>query len=150
METEISAGGIILHATNPQLFHVSLIKDLNGNWTFPKGLVESGEKIEAAAKREIFEEVGLDNLTRLFSLTPVRYYYTRNGLKVRKTVHYFVFESNVASVLLPQHEEGITEAQWFPFSQAKKIIGYPKTNSPLLSEALLKLEYTKGYVALKG
>jgi len=38
---------------------VLLIKNPSGVWTFPKGLVERGEKPEDAAVREVEEETGI-------------------------------------------------------------------------------------------
>ena len=51
----VSAGAII---EKEGVFLV--IFDRHGNWGFPKGHVDEGETVEAAAKREVKEEVGLD------------------------------------------------------------------------------------------
>ncbi|KAL3289295.1 hypothetical protein HHI36_003725 [Cryptolaemus montrouzieri] len=41
--------------------HVLMMKRYSGNWSFPRGKMESGENPEECAVREVFEEVGLDN-----------------------------------------------------------------------------------------
>src|SRR5207237_10841493 len=55
-----------------------------------RSLIEEGEKEEDAARREIFEEVGLRFLTLIHTLQPIHYIYQRDG-KIEKTVHYFLF-----------------------------------------------------------
>lgn len=114
---------------------VLLIKDKNGTWTFPKGLMEREEQAEQAAEREIFEEVGIGELTRIKKLTPVSYWYKRSGL-IKKTVHYFLFATSDNREPTPQKEEGIQEATWMPLARAMTILGYPKTNKGVLQEAL--------------
>ncbi|KAL3289272.1 hypothetical protein HHI36_003702 [Cryptolaemus montrouzieri] len=41
--------------------HVLIVQRYSGNWSFPRGKMESGENPEECAVREVFEEVGLDN-----------------------------------------------------------------------------------------
>ena len=133
MKNEISAGGrVVKKKSHP--WQLLLIKDMNGNWTFPKGLIEKGESPVAAAKREIQEETGLTDLSLVNPLKPISYFYQKDGL-IHKTVHYFLFETKEKDKLLSQKEEGISEAKWCSFDQAEKIIGYSKTNKPLLEEA---------------
>lgn len=132
MKRERSAGGIIVRKIG-ESWEVLLCKDMNGNWTFPKGLVEKGEDAVTCAKREIAEEVGMTNITLLKSLTPIRYLYQRNGL-IGKTVQYFLFTFDGNEVPKGQKEEGISEVEWKPLAEAIKAIGYPKTNRKLLEE----------------
>ncbi len=130
MKIEISAGGIVVRK-NKNSWEVLLMRDMSNNWTFPKGLVEKGEDLVAAAAREIQEEVGLSDVRFIAKLPTIRYMYQRNGL-ISKVVHYFLFTSSGTATLAPQKEEGIKEARWVPIDQAREIIGYPKTNAPLL------------------
>ncbi len=129
-KTEVSAGGLVVRKTN-NTWEVLILMDKNDAWTFPKGKLEQGEEAIDAAKREIQEEVGVSDLTILGKLPVVRYMYTRDGL-ISKTVHYFVFESAGTQPLVSQAEEGLHDAQWMPITQAINIIGYEKTNKPLL------------------
>ncbi len=133
MKQEISAGGLIVRQMNKD-WHVLLIKDMNSNWTFPKGLVERGENALTAAKREIAEEVGLRDIFLVANLSPITYMYRRGGL-IHKTVHYFLFSSSGKEVPKGQKEEGISDVRWVPLSEAIDIIGYSKTNTSLLEEA---------------
>ncbi len=133
MKTEISAGGIVVRK-NGKRWDVLLLKDMNNNWTFPKGLVEKGEEVLVAAKREMYEEVGIFDVSFIKELTSIRYMYQRNGL-ISKTVHYFLFLSDGKELLKGQKEEGISEVKWTPLQEAISLIGYPKTNKKLLEEA---------------
>lgn len=133
MKTELSAGGIVLAKTQ-SIWHVLLIQDMNKSWTFPKGLIEPNENPQEAAEREISEEIGLTNLTYVSTLGTIQYMYRRNGL-IRKTVHYFLFQSDTQAPLKPQREEGISEARWVALEEAETLIGYPETNTKLLHKA---------------
>lgn len=138
MKTEISAGGVIVRKKN-SAWEVLLIKDMNGNWTFPKGLIDRGESPEAAAIREIREETAMGDVTIERSLKTITYFYNRSGL-IKKTVHYFLCKTNGNEKLTAQKEEGISDVRWYHIDTASDVIGYPKTNSVLLKEAKAALE----------
>lgn len=55
MKKELSAGGVVVRKKG-NAWQVLLLKDMNDNWTFPKGLIEKGENPPSAAKREIADE----------------------------------------------------------------------------------------------
>lgn len=130
--SEISAGGIIVSKTKG-VWWLLLMKDRNGNWTFPKGKIEKGEDYRTAAVREIAEEVGIKGLSYWKTLSPTLYWYFRDG-SIKKTVHYFLFESAKRQTPTVQTEEGITQAKWVRLDSAQQLIGYPKTNIPLFKE----------------
>lgn len=132
MKKEVSAGGIIIKRRGKSI-KVLVIKDMNGNWTFPKGLVEKEELHEDAAIREIYEETGVQHTQLIQKLSAIRYMYQRNGL-IQKTVYYFLFELFGHSDIHVRKEEGISDAKWVTINQAKRIIGYPKTNLKLLDD----------------
>ena len=132
MKKEISAGGVIFRQ-KAQKLEVLLLKDMNDNWTFPKGIIEAGETPQTAAIREIKEETGVTNLVFHHELPAIHYIYKRGEL-IDKTVYYFLFTSTIEQELVPQTEEGISELHWYSLEDAKKIIGYPQTNLSLLSE----------------
>ncbi len=138
MKTEVSAGGIVVRKKD-KMWDILLMKDMNNQWTFPKGLVEKDEKALDAAKREMYEEVGISDVSFIKELTPIHYLYQRNGL-ISKNVHYFLFSSEGKESLKGQKEEGISEVKWVPLDEAIKIIGYPKTNKKLLEEARKNFE----------
>ena len=132
MKTEISAGGIVVQ-TSGKTWDILVLQDTNDAWTFPKGKIEKGEKLEGAARREIQEEVGLHELSMLTKLPVIRYKYQRNG-RISKTVHYYMFESKGNERIINQTEEGVHNAKFITLEKAINIIGYEKTNIPLLEK----------------
>lgn len=128
MKKEVSSGGVVVRKNK-----ILIIRDMNGNWTFPKGIIEPNEDPADAAKREINEEVGLIGLKLLKKLTPIHYMYTRDEL-ISKTVHYFLFLYDGKKAPKPQKEEGISDVAWVTLARARDIIGYAKTNTKILEE----------------
>ncbi len=59
----------------------------DGVWTIPKGLVEPGDDLIAAARREFAEETNLPADDKLIALAPV-------NQKSGKAVHAFAFEAD--------------------------------------------------------
>ncbi len=141
MNTEVSSGGVVVYKAHDG-WYVLLMKDMKHNWTFPKGKIEHGEHLQDTATREIEEEVGVRRLAFIAELTPTMYWYTRDK-SIKKTVHYFLFRSKTLQKPRVQREEGISDAQWVPWKEATIMIGYPKTNLPLLKEAYKKLRARK-------
>lgn len=144
MKSESSAGGVIACLVGNQWFFL-LLKDMSGSWTFPKGIIEKGERVEDAAAREIKEEVGISGLKLLVPLPPIEYLYRRNGT-IKKSVQYFVFLSPSRRKPVIQKEEGIREARWTPIGSAMTMIGYRETNVKLLEETwkLVKRQTSNG------
>jgi 8-oxo-dGTP pyrophosphatase MutT (NUDIX family) len=130
MKAETSAGGVIVRKMN-SVWHVLCIRDMNSSWTFPKGLIEPDETREAAAAREIQEETGLTHVSLHAPIKSIKYIYRKNGL-IQKTVHYFLFILTRDQPVVCQKSEGIKEAKWMSFPDAKKSIGYRDTNVDLL------------------
>jgi predicted NUDIX family NTP pyrophosphohydrolase len=84
------SAGTLLHRTNQGALEVLLVHP-SGNfnrrapWSIPKGLVDEGEDLEAAARRETLEETGI-KADSLHSIGFVDY------RKSRKRVHCFFGE----------------------------------------------------------
>lgn len=138
MKIEISAGGIV-YRKKGKACQILLLKDKNNNWTFPKGLIEDNEDKITTAQREIGEEVGLKNTKFISELPPIGYWYKWQKDLVKKTVYYFLFEAVGNEKPEPQKDEGIKEVKWFTPQKALAIIGYRKTNEPVLKEVIKRL-----------
>jgi predicted NUDIX family NTP pyrophosphohydrolase len=78
----------------------------DGVWTIPKGLVEPGEDIVAAARREFNEETNLTAEGELLALTPV-------NQKSGKLVHAFAVEADFE---LGAFSSNAFEIEWPPKS----------------------------------
>jgi 8-oxo-dGTP pyrophosphatase MutT (NUDIX family) len=131
MKTEHSAGGVILRK-HRNVWQMLLIKDMSGNWTFPKGKLEKGESSKDAAIREIEEEINGKNFTLKSSLPSVSYTYKRKGT-IEKTVDYFLFISTTPQKFILQKEEGIQAVKWVNLDTALAHIGYPDTYASLIN-----------------
>jgi predicted NUDIX family NTP pyrophosphohydrolase len=82
----------------------------DGAWTIPKGLVEPGDVLLSAARREFTEETNLIAEGDVFALTPV-------NQKSGKVVHAFAFE---ADFRLETFASNTFEMEWPPRSGRKK------------------------------
>jgi 8-oxo-dGTP pyrophosphatase MutT (NUDIX family) len=90
--TATSAGAIILREVEGKL-KVALAHHprRTKSWVLPKGHVEEGESLEQAALREIYEEVGLDNVQLIKHLgTITRESVKSNGDVEQKTIHFYL------------------------------------------------------------
>jgi predicted NUDIX family NTP pyrophosphohydrolase len=81
-------------------------KKNDGAWTIPKGLVEPGDDLLSAARREFTEETNLVADGEVFALAPV-------NQKSGKVVHAFAFE---ADFKLDAFASNTFEMEWPPRS----------------------------------
>ncbi len=82
----------------------------DGAWTIPKGLVEAGDDLLSAARREFTEETNLVAEGEMFALNPV-------NQKSGKAVHAFAFE---ADFRLDRFASNTFEMEWPPRSGRKQ------------------------------
>lgn len=105
-----SAGGVVLNAKDEVL-----VVNQNGNsWSLPKGRVDEGEDLLAAARREIFEESEITDLTLIRELGSYsRYKIGLDGSDDRsefKTITVFLFRTRQHR--LSPTDPHIAEARW--------------------------------------
>lgn len=115
---ETSAGGVVARRVGSAI-HYLLICDGHQNWGFPKGHLDNGERPEDAAVREISEETGLTDLTRLDQLGRIDWRFRHRGRLIHKFCHFFLFVSADGHPT-PQGEEGITACVWMPYDDASQ------------------------------
>ncbi len=128
MRREFSAGGVLFKGEE-----VLLIKNPSGVWTFPKGNIEEGEKLEETAVREVLEETGV--LGRVIDYVgKVNYWYVLKGEKIFKTVYYYLMEYVKGE---PKPSWEVKDAKFFPISEAQKLLKY-KGDKEIFSKALEK------------
>jgi len=118
-----AAGGVVRNDFGQTLMIYRL-----GRWDFPKGKIEQGEGVEAAALREVAEETGLADVEIVSSLPTTYHIYMLNGRKILKQTYWFLMRpTNPDLTLIPQREEDIETALWVDHSQldAKLSLSYP-------------------------
>ena len=75
---ETSAGGVVVRCT-PQGPAFLVILDSYKNWGFPKGHLDGEETPEQAARREVTEEAGLDDLVKHQELAVIDWFFRFRG-----------------------------------------------------------------------
>ena len=153
MEREISAGGVVLQQISG-VWHVALIeprkdepqinepqteslkpaslktprKRSRARLTLPKGLVDAGEKPQAAAVREVLEETGLiaEPVTKL---ADNKYVYVRtwgDGKRVFKIVSFYLmrYVSGEIDNLASDMRIEVKRALWVPLADAASQLAY--------------------------
>lgn len=140
-ESSVSSGGIVIrtqyneHET-PYLVHEILlvaqpIQNNRFRWTIPKGRVESGETVQKAAIREVLEETGY-SATILSTLPSSAYiFYTPEGQKIDKTVHYFAMRPDEGAPRVV--DDDILAAQWFTLQDAMFVVNYKQERVTILN-----------------
>jgi 8-oxo-dGTP pyrophosphatase MutT (NUDIX family) len=130
---ETSAGGVVVRmmksggAARPLFL---IIRDSYDNWGFPKGHVEHGERIEAAALREVTEETGLGDLTVGSSIETIDWYFRFRGRLIHKVCHFYLMFTDLADTS-PQRSEGITACRWEAYEEAAQLVSYANARDVL-------------------
>ncbi len=110
----IRAGGVVLNAENK----IALANE--HLWGFPRGGVNEGEDYITTAKREIFEETGLEDFTSIQELGVYERY--PNGITAETPgsfpmeIHMFLFKTSYNGELHPK-DENVKEASWFTYEE---------------------------------
>lgn len=92
-KTAVSAGAIVLGTGSGRLLVAMAREPDKGQeaYVIPKGHIEAGESMEAAALREVTEETGLTGVQLVTYLGAiVRPSVEDDGTKVEKTIHLFL------------------------------------------------------------
>jgi 8-oxo-dGTP pyrophosphatase MutT (NUDIX family) len=90
--------------------------------TLPKGGPQDGEPPEVTAAREVREETGVE--ARIVEhLGDVRYRYRRGGVRVFKTVGFYLCD--YISGDTADHDHEVEEARWMPLELALTELTYP-------------------------
>ena len=119
MVNEIGGGGIVLNKSNIVL----VFQKTTRTWGFPKGHVERGESLEETARREIYEETGIENLVLIKKLGS----YVRGNKKnpdLEKEITMFGYVTT-QSKLKPIEQNGLI-AKWVSINRVADMLSYKK------------------------
>lgn len=130
---ETSAGGVVFRCT-PEGPRYLLIHDAYGKWGFPKGHLDHGESAETAARREVLEEAGLDQLVLHTHLGRIDWHFRFRGRLIHKFCDFFLYESRSGEPV-PERGEGITSCRWCSAEDAIETISYANARE-LLEHAI--------------
>ena len=90
-------------------------------WTLPKGTPLPGESREETALREVAEETGLE--VRITGpLAPIEYTFVQSGVRIHKTVHYFLMEPIGGD--LSRHDREFADVRWVAFRDAAGLLTF--------------------------
>jgi len=130
-----AAGGVVSNGENKILFIYR-----NYRWDLPKGKIEIGESIEAAAVREVEEECSIFGLEiKDFITSTYHIYISEKGENILKTTHWYRMTYLGNRVPSPQEIEGITKTEWKSLVEIQSEV-YPTTfqNIRLVLDNVLK------------
>jgi 8-oxo-dGTP pyrophosphatase MutT (NUDIX family) len=128
-QRETSAGGVVFRR-EAGVARFLLIRDSYRNWGFPKGHLEREEPPAEAARREVTEETGLEDLVLHGPIKVIDWYFRFRGKTIHKYCHFFLFESKRGEPM-PQVNEGITECAWHPLEEALRTVSYDNARDVL-------------------
>ena len=101
-------------------------------WTLPKGTPSDGESTDQTALREVAEETGLE-VRIVAPVGAIDYFFTQEGRRIHKTVHYFLMEAIGGSIDAHDHE--FDEVRWMPLDEARRLMTF-ETERQIVEEAL--------------
>jgi ADP-ribose pyrophosphatase YjhB (NUDIX family) len=130
-ERELSYGGVVVRGGDVLVITPAGRPKVR---TLPKGGANAGETAECAAAREVREETGVE--TRVLErLGDVEYWYRRGGVRVFKTVSFYLCE--YLSGDTADHDHEVDDARWMPLERARTELSYPGERR-LIERALSK------------
>ncbi len=123
---EISAGGLIWRRTPANALEVVIVRPVGRDaWVLPKGHVERGETVPAAALREAREETGIEAalaepLGEVADVFSERSRKRGQPTTIFKRVHFFLMEYQGGA--LADHDDEIAEARWVEIDEAARLL----------------------------
>jgi len=118
---ETSAGGLVVDEQG----RAALIAraDRRGRllWSLPKGHLEEGESLEAAAVREVSEETGITGRV-LAPLGVIDFYFTAADRRVHKTVHHYLLVAESGELSAADIE--VDHVDWVPLEEVTERLAY--------------------------
>src|SRR5260370_35333794 len=106
-QRETSGGGVVFRRGSDGQVRFLLIRDSYKNWGFPKGHLERNEPPAEAARREVAEATGLEELLLHGPIKVIDWYFRFRVKPIHNYCHFFLFESRRGDPLA-EDAEGIS------------------------------------------
>jgi 8-oxo-dGTP pyrophosphatase MutT (NUDIX family) len=136
--SEASAGGVVYRQgpEGPEVILASR-RTKRGElaWGLPKGLIEPDESPPDTAVREVREETGVTAEVEQ-DLGQISYFYYWEGVRVRKSVRFFLMRATGGDTSLHDHE--MEEVRWFPVRTASRTATF-RSEKDMLAKAVERL-----------
>ena len=126
---EKAAGGLVQNKNKEILIIYRFEK-----WDLPKGKIEKGESKKKAAKREVEEECGVNELKISEKLQNTYHIFQRENREILKVTYWYSMNTIYSGTLQPQIEEGITKVIYKNKEDVKKALENTYGNIKLLFE----------------
>ena len=128
MQREISAGAIIFYRSGQKIEYLLLHHEAD-YWNFPKGHIEVGESVLAAARREAQEETGLTDLNFISGFkVQDKYIFQFNQKKVFKIVIFLLAEAKSKEIKISDEH---LDFRWLSYEQAMKQLKFKNLKAVL-------------------
>ena len=118
---ETSAGGLVLDSQHRAALIGRTNSHGNLTWSLPKGHLEEGESLEAAAVREVTEETGIAGRV-VAPLGVIDFYFTAEGQRIHKTVHHYLMLAEGGE--LNSDDVEVDEVAWVPLAELPDRLAY--------------------------
>ncbi|HET7389454.1 MAG TPA: NUDIX domain-containing protein [Nitrososphaeraceae archaeon] len=137
MRDERSSGAVVFSIDKDSEAEFLLLHHTSGHWDFPKGNIESGEDEKQAARREILEETGIQDVNFLEGFREkIEYRYKRGEKLIHKEVIFYLLRTNTKKITLSNEHIAYV---WNKYDNAVKQLTYKNTKN-VLTEAKKFLE----------
>ena len=131
MPVEKSAGAVVFRRENSKIYYLLLHYKL-GHWGFPKGIIEKREGIEDAAKREIKEEAGIEDIQFIPGFKKsMEYFFKLKGKTIFKIATFLLAETKSREVKLSFEHKDYT---WLEYEDALERLAF-KNAKEILKKA---------------
>ena len=119
LERHVSAGGVVYRDNQGEIEVVLCGRTTPTLWGLPKGTPDPGESVEQTAIREVNEETGLE-VDIQQPLGSIHYWFQRDGVRIDKTVHFYLMRARGGSP--ENHDPEFDIVSWFPAETALRTL----------------------------
>lgn len=141
-----SAGGVV-HRSAEGVTEILLVHRRRPIlWALPKGTPNAGETLAETALREVREETGVEVQIEE-PLGEITYFFVRDRIRFRKTVHFFLMRPVGGSI--DEHDHEFDEVRWTAMDEALRLMNYA-TEREVVERAADRLAGAAGRAAQVG